>query len=235
MKNIVHFFFSFWRYSILYSVVFNFRHLPIQQAWKLPIWLRKPHIYKMKGRIKIEAPIKTGMIRLGGLGGHMYPDNGIHLTQMGGVIIFKGSCMIGNNSFICQGKESTITFGDGFMATTSIKLISFKSIEFGEKNIFGWGCVVMDTNFHPLYDIKKKEFRKGYGPIKIGDDNWFAAQCKIMHSVTTPKRCIFALGSTITKSNKFESFCVHGGNPMRILLHNVMLDYNHYMIDNYSK
>lgn len=74
--------------------------------------------------------------------------------------------MIGNNSFICQGKESTIIFGDGFMATTSLKLISFKSVEFGKKNIFGWDCVVMDTNFHPLYDLKKKVFRKGYGPIK---------------------------------------------------------------------
>lgn len=143
--------------------------------------------------------------------------------------------MIGNNSFICQGKESTIIFGDGFMATTSLKLISFKSVEFGKKNIFGWDCVVMDTNFHPLYDVKKKVFRKGYGPIKIGNDNWFAAQCKVLHSVSTPQRCIFAFGSIITKSNSFEPFCVHGGNPIRILSHDVMLDYNHYMIDNYSE
>lgn len=45
--------------------------------------------------------------------------------------------MIGNNSFICQRKDSTITFGDDFMATTSLNLIPFKSVEFGIKNIFG--------------------------------------------------------------------------------------------------
>lgn len=235
MKRLVRLFLSFCKYSMLSSILFNFRHLPIKQAYKLPIWLRKPHLYSVKGVIRIDAPIRPGMIRLGGFGGHMYPDNGIHITQTGGVIVFKGSCMIGNNSFICQGKESTIIFGDGFMATTSLKLISLKSVEFGKKNIFGWDCVVMDTNFHPLYDVKKKEFRKGYGPIKIGNDNWFAAQCKVMHSVSTPKRCIFAFGSIITKSNSFEPYCVHGGNPIRILSHDVMLDYNHYMIDNYSE
>lgn len=234
MKSLLSKALSFWDYSILRSVVFNIRHLPFRQAWKLPIWLRKPHIYSMKGKIRINAPIRPGMIKLGGFGGHMYPDNGIHITQYGGEIIFNGSCMIGNNSFICQGNESTIILGDGFMATTSLKLISFKSIEFGKNTIFGWDCIVMDTNFHPLFDIKKQEFRKGYGPIKIGNDNWFAAKCKVLHSVTTPERCIFALGTEIIKSSHFESYCVHGGNPIEIISRDVMLDYNHYMIYNYA-
>lgn len=143
--------------------------------------------------------------------------------------------MIGNNSFICQGKDSTITFGDEFVATTSIKIISMKSIEFGKRNMIGWECIVMDTNFHPLYDTKEKKFKKGYGPIKIGDYNWFTNQCKILHSVTTPERCIFSMGTVVTKSSKFESFCVHGGNPVRILSRDVMLDYDHYMINDYSE
>lgn len=235
MKPFLNLICSFCKYSILSTIVFNFRYLPLHQAWLLPIWLRKPHLYGMKGKIQIDALVRPGMIRLGGFGGRMYPDNGIHITQMGGKIVFKGSCMIGNNSFICQGKESTIIFGEGFMATTSLKLISFKSVEFGKKNIFGWECIVMDTDFHPLFDIKKKQFKKGYGPIKIGDDNWFATQCKVMHSVTTPKRCIFAMGSLITKSSTMESYCVHGGSPIKILSRDVMLDYDHYMIDDYTK
>lgn len=191
----------------------------------------------MNGIIRIDAQIKPGMIRLGSFGGHMYPNNGIHITQMegGGTIIFKGSCMIGNNSFICQGKGSTITFGDGFIASTSLKLISMKSIEFGKRNIFGWECIVMDTNFHALYDLKTKTFKKGYGEIKIGDYNWFATQCKVLHSVLTPERCIFALGTVVTENSKFESYCVHGGCPVRILSRDVILDYDHYMIDDYSK
>lgn len=84
MKRFVRLFLSFCKYSMLSSILFNFRHLPIKQAYKLPIWLRKPHLYSVKGVIRIDAPIRPGMIRLGGFGGHMYPDNGIHITQMGG-------------------------------------------------------------------------------------------------------------------------------------------------------
>lgn len=109
-----------------------------------------------------------------------------------------------------------------------------KNIEFGKHVIFGWDCIVMDSDFHPLYDIKKNSFKKGYGPIQIGDDNWFSAQCKVMHSVCTPNRCIFALGSIVTRSSKFESYCVHGGIPLKILSRDVKLDYEHYMIEDYT-
>lgn len=46
------------------------------------------------------------------------------------------------------------------MATTSLKLISFKSVEFGKKNIFDWECIVMDTDFYPMFDIKNNSSRK---------------------------------------------------------------------------
>lgn len=154
---------------------------------------------------------------------------------MGGVIIFKGSCIIGNNSFICQGKSSTIVFGDGFVASTSLKLISFKGVEFGKNCRIGWECIFMDTNFHPLYDIERQCFQKGYGKINIGNDNWFATQCKVLHSVTTPERCIFAMGSMVTKGCHFESYCVHGGSPLQILSRNKMRDYTHNMIENYQE
>lgn len=56
-----------------------------------------------------------------------------------------------------------------------------------------------------------------------------------MHSVTTPEKCIFALGFVVTESSRFKPYCVHGGTPIRILLRDMKLDYDHYMIDDYSK
>lgn len=204
------------------SIYFNFHYLPFRQAIKFPILVKKIHISKAKGKVKIDAPIKFGMIRLGFWGGHMYPNNGIYWTQYGGTIIFKGSCQISNNSFIVQGKESTIIFGHDFMASTSLKLVSFKRVEFGIHTRVGWDVIFMDTNFHPLYDIKKEKFKKAYGPIIIGDYNWFGTQCKIMHSVSTPERCIFGMGSVLTRGQEYESYCVHGGNPLRVLSRDVM-------------
>lgn len=72
----------------------------------------------------------------------------------GGKIIFKGGCYINNNSFIVQGADSTIIFGEDFVAST-LKIISFKHIEFGAHVSVGWDVLFMDSNFHPLYDMEK--------------------------------------------------------------------------------
>lgn len=204
------------------SIYINFHYLPFKQAIKFPILVKKGHFYEMKGKIIIDAPVRFGMIKLGNFGGHMYPNNGIHWTQWGGTIIFKGSCRINNNSFIVQGKDSTIIFGDKFCASTSLKLISFKHIEFGRYVRVGFDVTFMDSNFHPLYDMKKEKFKKAYGPIKIGDNNWFGMECRVMHSVTTPEHCIFGLGSVLTRGTEYESYCVHGGTPLRVLTRDVM-------------
>lgn len=90
-----------WRMALIPSLYFNLRYLPFKQGVKMPILINKPHLHKMNGKIVIDAAkITTGMIKLGGFGGHMYPNSGIHITQWGGEIIFKGRCTIGNNSFL---------------------------------------------------------------------------------------------------------------------------------------
>lgn len=217
------------------TIVFNFYYLPIRQAIRLPIWIYKPKFVKLRGKVRIEGRITPGMILLGPWGGHMYPNNGIYWMNEGEVT-FRGKCFIGNNSFILTGKDGKIIFGPHFLAPTSAKIISYKGIEFGERVSLGFQVTVMDTNFHPLYDRENQQFRKAYGKIRIGDHNWFGAECFIMHSVTTPPRCIFGLRSVITRGAGYESYCVHGNTSApHILSRNVMLDYeNHYMVTDYN-
>ena len=220
--------------SILSSLYFNFKYLPFKQAVKLPILLYKPTFLSLKGKITIDAPeIKTGMIRLGFHMVSIYPNNGITLELNGKEIIFKGGCSIGNNSYISTGGKSIVEFGDDFLCTSSIKLVSYRGIKFGQKCRIGWNSLVMDTNFHPIYDIAKKKYKKASGNIVIGDYNWFGTQCKIMHSVTTPERCIFGMGTVITRNCEMKPYCVMGGSPVKILTENVMRDYNNDM-ENYD-
>ena len=174
-----------------------------------------------------------GMIQFGRQLVSIYPNSGITYENHGGTIIFKGKCCIGNNSAISIGKSSTVTFGDDFVATASFKLVSYTGIKFGTKTSFGWDCLIMDTGFHPLYDIEKKTFKKISGKIVIGDYNWFGNQCTIMHSVETPERCIFGLRSVITRGAKLESYAVHGGSPIKVLTRGVMRDYDNDWIEEY--
>lgn len=213
---------------ILSSIYFNFHYLPFRQAIKLPILLYKPDLLSTKGKIILDCKnIRLGLIQIGFRSCSIYPNSGIVWENHGGTIIFKGACSIGNDSFISIGEKSTVIFGDDFRNTAGLKLVSYRGIKFGTGTRLGWGVLIMDTNFHPLYDIKNKKYKKASGPIEIGDYNWFGTECKIMHSVKTPERCIFGMNSVVTRNCEMKSYCVMGGSPVKILTENVLRDYEH--------
>ncbi|MBR1542257.1 MAG: hypothetical protein IJ628_06575 [Bacteroidaceae bacterium] len=221
--------------AIIPSLIFNFKYLPFKQAVKFPVLVYKARFLALKGSVQIDSDnIRRGMIRLGFPLAATYPNTGITWRNKG-KIIFSGSCSIGNDSFIIVGKHGTLVFGDDFLATAGIKIVSEYNIVLGNHMRLGWGSIMMDTNFHPLYDIERRKFKKAYSPIIIGDYNWFGLQCFIMHGVNTPERCVFGARSIITRGTEFESYCVHGGNPLRVLARNVMRDYDHDQITDYSK
>ncbi|MFI3242837.1 MAG: hypothetical protein R3Y56_01125 [Akkermansia sp.] len=221
--------------SIFSSIFFNFYYLPFRQAVHLPILLYKPKFISLGGQIVIKSDcIKFGMIQLGRCFVPVYPNTGIIWENKKGRVSFLGECKIGGNSSLSVNKGANIIFHDDFVATSSVQIISFKAITFGCKCRLGWNSLVMDTGFHPLYDIEKKKFKPAFGAITIGDYNWFGNQCVVMHSVTTPERCIFGLRSVITRGGKYESYAVHGGSPAKLLTRGVMRDYDNDYVEDYG-
>lgn len=216
------------------SIIFNFHYLPFKQAIKLPVLLMKPNFRKLGGKVIIDSPsITRGMIRLGFNRVNIFPDNGISWLNEG-TIIFKGKVAIGSDSYIVVRPTGSVEFGDDFLNTAAMKMVSCIGIEFGKGTRFGWNGLIMDTNFHPLYDMEKEHFKKAYGKIKIGEYNWFGTQCMIMHSVETPERCIFGARSVITRGGQFESYCVHGGSPLHVLSRNIKRIYGQDQITEYK-
>lgn len=226
MKKI---FSKIWKYryamrSLFPTIYFNFHYLPFKQAIRLPIILYKPKLISCKGKINIEpinGKIYPGMIKLGFKLSSIYPDSGIVWENNGATVTFRGKCLIGNHSFLTFGDKAKIDIGDDLMCAC-FKLVSYVGVKFGQSTRFGWNVLCMDTNFHPLYDIKQNKFKKASGPIVIGDFNWFGTDCRIMHSVKTPERCIFGMGTIVTRGCKMKSYSVMGGNPVCVLTENVM-------------
>ena len=207
------------------TLYFNFHYLPFQQAIRLPIVLYKPHLLTCKGTIRLESEdgrIRHGMIWMGFPKVSIYPNNGVTWENKGGNVIFRGKCKFGNDTCLSIGPSASLDFGHSFAVSAGMKLVCHHSIKFHRFVRFGWACLCMDTNFHPLYDMVKKEYGKEGGPIEIGEHNWFGADCKVMHSVTTPEHCIFGMGTTITRGCEKRSYCLMGGSPVRILRENVM-------------
>lgn len=209
------------------TIWFNFHYLPFKQAIKLPIFVYKMKMKDMRGKVIIDSEnIQRGMITLGFNIVSLFPENGIMWDNHGGEIVFRGKCQIGNDSYLSFGKHTKVVFGDDFNSTARFRCVSYRGITFGKSARIGWDTLIMDTNFHPLYDMEKKKFKKASAPINIGDYNWFGTQCKVMAGTNTPERCIFGMNSIVTRSSEMESYCVMGGTPLRILSRNVMRDYN---------
>lgn len=99
----------------------------------------------------------------------MYSNNGVQITHSG-TLIFKGRCLIGNNSFIYTGSDGGIEFCDEFITSFSLKIISICGICFGRQTSVGWRTVIQDSKFHPIFDRKLLSDRKAYGKIEIGDN-----------------------------------------------------------------
>ena len=210
--------------SIIQSIFFNFYYLPFKQAIKLPILLYKPHFIKLKGKIIISSPvITTGMIKLGKRIVPIYPNTGIIFENNGGIIEFKGTCAIGNNSAISIGEKARIEIGNQFLASTSLKLVSCHRIIFGERVRVGWECTFMDTDFHTLKKVNGGH-TKGYAPIKIGNNNWIGTKCHILKRTETPDYCTISATTLLNQKYDYPPYTVIGGSPVSDIAHGVYRD-----------
>lgn len=213
------------------SIYFNFKYLPVKQAIKIPIFIYKPDFQRIRGEVKITANhIFTGMIRLGMRSTCLFPNNGI-MWNVEGRVVFKGTCSIGNDSNILCGASGKITFGENFIATGGVRIASYRNMTFGDNVLIGWGSVILDTDFHPLYDINKGEYKKACGDVFIGDSNWFACYCTVLNSVTTPENCVFGARSLVTRSCNYLPNSLYVGNPVKLVKQGVRLDVKKRSID----
>lgn len=207
------------------NLYINFHYLPFKQAWKIPIMVWKPKFRRLQGEIQIlGGGGKTGMIRLGFNHVSIYPNNGI-LLELRGKIVFHGRCAIGNNSCISTGKESFLEFGDNFNNYTSLKLVNYDHIKFGDNVLIGWNCLICDKDFHKL-TRNGQVVERDTAPIKIGSNNWIANNCMILKNTRTNPNTVIAAGTFLSKDcTKYPEMCVIGNDKqVRVLSQDTYLN-----------
>ena len=195
--------------SIFSSIYFNFRLLPFNQAIKLPILLYKPKFGKLRhGSVIIDCKVEPGMIRIGHNVVNLYPNNGC-MIDIKGSIVFKGRCLMGNNTRISVGEHGTLVFGEWFESTTEMKIACYNSIIFGNHVLVGWDCLFLDTDFHSLSSLDGKK-NKGFAPIIVGDEVWFGAGCRIYKKSIIPSRCVISSNTNVYSDLSRFSYSVIG-------------------------
>lgn len=185
--------------SIISTIYFNFHYLPLRQAVKLPILLNRPKFIALKGRVVIDGPVKFGMIQLGRRRVCIYPDTGVTWENRGGTLVFKGRAYFGNDTYLSIGPMAQVEFGNLTTGSAGMKFVSVERVTTGEKVIFGWGCLLTDTSFHPVIRVADGSFSPAARAIAIGDRCWFATRCNILPGVEVPEGCLFSAGTTVTR------------------------------------
>ena len=198
--------------NIWKTFYFNFHYFPSNIALRLPIYIyRRSKLFKMKGSIIIEAPIKTGMIKFGAHGlGTVDSYYQRTIWEMYGTLIVKGDASIGQGCKISIGKSATLTLGDHFIISGSSSIICQKKITFGKHCLLSWDVLMMDSDLHHVLNDNNSIINNPQ-PIVIGDNVWIGCRNTILKGVFIANDIIISANSTITRSVK-ETNCVIGGH-----------------------
>lgn len=209
--------------GIVRSLFFNIRILPLKQAIKLPIIISPfVKITSLNGEIILKnSDIKFGMIKVG------YGEVGIFdrvfsrtIFQLNGKINFYGKANIGHGSKVSVGKEGQLHVGENFTITAETEIICNKEIIFGNNILISWDNLIMDTDFHKIYNLNSKKQTNHSEKIVIEDNVWIGCRNVILKGTLIKKGSVVGANSLI--ANKFEEENILiVGNPAHIKKRNI--------------
>ncbi len=197
------------------TLAFNFRYFPLGQALRLPVFVsHRVWLKQMSGQVRL-GKIRTGVVTLG------FGDVGIFdrmvsrtIWQVSGAVEFRGKAKIGHGSKI--NVQGILTIGDNFRMTAESAIIARHRVEIGDEVLVSWDVLVMDTDFHKIYDQDNLHINPDR-PITIGNRVWIGCRSLILKGVRLADGVVVAAGSTVSKSVEVGD-AVIGGNscsPLR--------------------
>jgi acetyltransferase-like isoleucine patch superfamily enzyme len=97
--------------------------------------------------------------------------------------------------------EAQIQIGEGCFLNRNTMLAALERIEIGDHTMFANGCFVGDSA-HRFDDPDTPVTQQGFtskGPVRIGANCWFGANCVVTSGVTIGERCVVGANSVVTR------------------------------------
>jgi acetyltransferase-like isoleucine patch superfamily enzyme len=97
--------------------------------------------------------------------------------------------------------EARIEIGAGCFLNRNTMLAALELIEIDDHTMFANGCFVGDSA-HRFDDPETPITQQGFtskGPVKIGANCWFGANCVVTTGVTIGERCVIGANSVVTR------------------------------------
>jgi acetyltransferase-like isoleucine patch superfamily enzyme len=140
-----------------------------------------------------------------------YVGPGFSLHMPFGGTFITGEGVEFRRKFRCEVMpDARVSIGDKSVFTYDVVMQCGKSIEIGERVMFGQCTLVVDGN-HRFRDLTKPMLEQGYDfrPLRIEDDATITTKCTIIHQVG--RRAFIGANSVV--SRPVPAYCVAVGSP----------------------
>jgi len=99
-------------------------------------------------------------------------------------------------------------------------------VTIGDHCLFSWGIIIRSTDNHRIWsrgDAEPKQCETNR-PVGIGNNCWVCQDAKILKGSVIPNNSVVAMGALVSKKFSEENIVI-GGNPARIVKHNIVWKY----------
>lgn len=196
-------------------------------AQKLPVYFYGSVKFKnISGEVKINAPVKAGMIGFGQPYEIITRSKGTAEISIEGQLIFKGNVQFGKDYLVHIAPNATLEMGHMSSLGHSGKIICFDKIIFGDFARIGYESQLSDTTVHQMIDTNTGEKFPLTAPIILGNYNYISNRVTILSATITPDFCTVASNSLCTKDySALGTNIMIGGMPAQLLKTNISRDW----------
>ena len=110
-----------------------------------------------------------------------------------------------------------VSIGTGCFLNISTMIAAADCVSIGDHTMFANHCLISDAS-HRFDDPEKPVTWQGFiskGPVSIGPNCWFGANCVVTSGVTVGERCVIGANSVVT--HDIPACTVAAGVPAKVL------------------
>lgn len=184
--------------SIPRSLYFNIKFLGWKKGICCPLFIsNNTHVNDSTGKIIIESPLQTGMVKIGYPTSDVYCSKDRSILSIAGEVLIKNYANIGAGTRLSVGKNSVLIIGSHLWITGGCLIIVRKKLEFKANSVLSWGITIMDHDAHKI--MYEGVVSNEPSPVLIGSHTWIGFNSIILKGSSIPDNSIVAAGTIITK------------------------------------
>lgn len=225
--------------NFIYTIYFNFKYLPYNQAKYFPI------IIYPKTRISIN---NKGKIVLGDVYnkktskklhiGYTDDDFGYGCEKTSIKII--GTLFVKGKLLVLPGVKldvrGILEIGDDVLIAARTRVSAYNKIEIGDGSRIAHESQIFDSNFHYIVDVNNRKYKPMSKPIYIGCYCWIGNRCTINSGSYLPDYTIVASNSLVNKDfHDISKYTLLGGTPCKVIKEGIIRVFDPFLEMEYKK